>query len=168
MRRGIRAMEGRLGVELPHLWEMERATPGLLVALARALPLLRYRRKAPCDLIHLARIGATLAQDCGDCLQIAVNVARGEGVPPAVIEAAVRGWEGKLTTAQAAALGFGKRVAGGLDGNEARAALAAGIGEAAMIELAMAVASAQLFPVLRRGMGLAHACRLDLIRYAAP
>lgn len=166
-RRGVRAVERQLEVELPHLWEMERVAPGMLGTLALTLPAVGYRKRAPRDVINLVRIGATLAQDCGDCLQIAVNVARQEGVPVRVVEAAVRGWAKELTHLQARARRYGERVAAGLDAEEDRRALAEALGEPVVMELALAVATAQLFPVLRRGLGLSHACRLDLIRYAA-
>ncbi|HSG50351.1 MAG TPA: hypothetical protein VLA43_21165, partial [Longimicrobiales bacterium] len=60
-----------------------------------------------------------------------------------------------------------ERVSTGLDAGDARRALLARVGEEGMVELASAVAGAQYFPVLKRGMGLAQSCRIDGIRYHA-
>ena len=54
-----------------------------------------------------------------------------------------------------------------MDGAEQREVLLPLVGEAGMVELAVAVASSQVFPVLKRGLGMARACRLDAIRFRA-
>ena len=167
MERGIRRMEKQLGVELNHLRTVGRVAPGLLGRLAVMMPLMGYRRRVPADLMSLAGIGATMAQDCGECLQIAVNVALASGLRREMVEAAVRGRTDALTEAQAQALQYGEAVATGLDTEELRQALEARLGEGGVVELASSVAAAQYFPVLKRGMGLAHACRIDGIRYHA-
>lgn len=165
--RGIRGMEERLGVELPYLWHIRDVSPGTLGPLALFLPLVGHGKRVPKDLMHLARIGATLVQDCGECLQIAVNVAAQEGVSRSVVEAGVRGDLEKLSDVQAAALKFGQSVSSGMDGAEHRDVLLAAVGEGGVVELATAVASSQVFPVLKRGLGMARACRLDEVRYQA-
>jgi alkylhydroperoxidase/carboxymuconolactone decarboxylase family protein YurZ len=167
MERGIRGMEKQLGVELNHLRTMARVSPGLLGRVALFMPLLAYRRRVPSDLQHMAGIGATMAQDCGECLQIAVNVAVAQGLSPKLVEAAVRGRTDDLTELQALALRFGERASTGVDTEEERAELEAHLGEAGVVELASSVAASQYYPVLKRGMGLAHACRIDGIRYHA-
>ena len=160
-------MEKRLGVELRYLWHIRDVAPGTLAPLALFLPLVGHGRRTPADLLHLARIGATLVQDCGECLQIAVNVAGQEGVPREVLEAAVRGRFDLLGPSHRAALAFGQSVSSGMDGAEQREVLLPVVGEAGMVELAVAVASSQVFPVLKRGLGMARACRLDAIRFRA-
>lgn len=165
--RGIRAMERRLGVELPYLREVGRSAPALLPRLFFFLPLSAYGRVVPSGVLHVARIGATLAQDCGECLPIAVNVALQDGVPRATVEAAVRGDTDALAEAEAEALAFAERISSGLDAVEEREAVRARFGDAGVVEMASAVASSQLFPVLKRGMGFAVSCRIDALRYAA-
>jgi len=167
MERGIRGMEKQLGVELDHLRTMGRVAPGLLGRLAMFMPLLAYRRRVPAELMHMAGIGATMAQDCGSCLQIAVNVALASGLSRELVEAAVRGRTESMTEAQAEALQYGERVAAGLDSEEVRRSLEARLGEPGMVELASSVAAAQYYPVPERGMGVAQACRIDEIRYHA-
>ena len=133
MERGIRGMEGQLGVELDHLRTMGRVTQGLLGRVALFMPLLAYRKRVPNDLFQMAALGATLAQDCGHCLQIAVNLAVQSGMAPKVVEAAVRGRTEALTGAQADAFVFGERVSTGLDVEEVRRALEARVGEGGMV-----------------------------------
>ena len=65
------------------------------------------------------------------------------------------------------ALTFAERVSSGLAADTEREAIRERFGDAAVVELSAAVASAQLFPVLKRGMGYSVSCRLDAVRYAA-
>jgi alkylhydroperoxidase/carboxymuconolactone decarboxylase family protein YurZ len=167
IKHGIRGMERSLGVTLEYLREVGRVLPGALPRLAFFVPLVRYRRALPASVLNVARIGATLSQDCGECLQIAVNVALQEGVPRHTVEAAVRGDADALEDAEAEALAFAERVGTGLDANAEREWVRRRFGDAGVVELSIAVASAHVFPVLKRGMGYAQACRIDAVRYAA-
>jgi hypothetical protein len=83
------------------------------------------------------------------------------------VEAAVRGDADALEDAEAEALAFAERVGTGLDANAERESVRRRFGDAGVVELSIAVASAHVFPVLKRGMGYAQACRIDAVRYAA-
>ena len=92
LRRLARAVVARqeraLGVALEHAHDLLERAPAALAALALAQPFLQYRRRrADLGAYHVARIAATQGADCGTCVQIAVNVALREGVPPEVIRA---------------------------------------------------------------------------------
>jgi len=121
-----------------------------------------YAKHTTADIRHLAALGATRAQDCGACVQIGVNLARGDGVEAEVLRAALgRDSSTPLAEAQRDALHFGRAVTlqerGAAD---LRERLRNRFGDGAVVELSWAVAVAQFYPVLERAMGFAESCSL--------
>ena len=150
-----------LGVELPYLRAVVEHAPGAMIPIGMSMPAAGYGGVVPAPVLHMVRLGATQAQDCGECLQIAVNVARRDAVAGSDIEAAVHGRHSTLSEEYREAYLFGTHVGAGLDADELRESLRARYSERGLIELSMAAAGAQFFPVLKRGMGYARACDLQ-------
>lgn len=165
--RGVRAMENQVGMRLEYLRDLARTAPGVLPRIVGFLPLSIYRAHVPVVPMHVARIAATVTVDCGECVQIAVNVARDEGVPRPKLEAAVRGDRDALDDGEAAALAFAEVLAGGLDATVEREAVRTHFGDRGVAELSAAVASTLFFPVLKQGMGYGNACHVDAVHYAS-
>lgn len=153
----VTRLETFLGVPLPHLRLMIREAPGALVPTFLMMPIGAYGKRVPADVLHMARIGGAQAQDCGECLQIAVNMALRDGLSDATVEAAIGSGDG-LSTQQRQALDFGIRVGAGADDPEGRQAIRDAWGERGVVEMAMAVAGAVVFPVMKRGLGMAVSC----------
>ena len=160
----IDAAERKFGEKLDYLHDIASASPAAVCKLALFITFARHRKAAPLDAYYLASIGAQLSEDCGPCLQIAVNQALAEGVSPWVISSALAGGasldaDGKLY------LDFGRAVsANGPETEELRLKLAEKLSPAAMVDLAIAVAGARVFPTLKRGLGHAKSCSLVQIR----
>lgn len=151
-------LEEFLGVELPYLRAVVDHAPGAFVPIALAMPASGYGRRVPAPVLHMARLGATRAQDCAECLQIAVNVAVRDGVDPEHVLAAVSGRTSDLPAEYAEAFDFGTCVGSGDDPGRSRAALQSRFTERGLIEVSMAAAASHFFPALKRGMGFARAC----------
>lgn len=159
MKRLVPALEKRLGVRLEYMRRMADSAPGALWRFGLFMPLAGYGRVVPPRLLHLARLGATLAADCGECVEITMNVARQEGVAPDVLRAGLVRDEDVLSVVELDALDYGAAVAAGDPRSDTlRRALAAEFGEEGIIELSIAVATAQLFTTVKLGMGLNQAC----------
>jgi alkylhydroperoxidase family enzyme len=165
LRRLARALIARreraLGVALEYTHDLLDRAPGALVALALARPFLQYRRRAA-DLgaYHVARIAATQAADCGMCVQIAVNVAVRDGVPPEVIRAVLTADDDWVGPELAAVRRFAAAVARANDAavEEERAVVRARWGALGEADLAVAIAGALAFPALERALGHARGC----------
>lgn len=149
----------RMTQGLSPYWNDLAAAPGFLVEkYQHFMALSQHRHAAPRDLVAMARFGALRAEDCGPCSLIAAHGALREGMDRKLVNAAlaVRPPEGEL----ADAFGFGRAVAA----NDAVAAAELGDriegrhGRATRTELAVAAASARVFPALKRGLGLAQSC----------
>ena len=63
-----------------------------------------------------------------------------------------------------AAFRFGQALALGLDAEEERARIRSEWGESALVEASVAAAYAVTFPIVKRGMGHAHACDVRQLR----
>ena len=154
----ITRFEAVLGVGLPYLRHIERHRPGLMLPIGLSMPAMSYGSHMPFGLLHLVRLGATIAQDCGECLQIAVNMAARDGLAAETIRTALRG---DADGFEATAFAFGRQLGLGLDAPEERDAIRKQWGEQGLIEAANAAASALFFPALKRGLGFAEACNLQ-------
>ncbi len=159
--RQIAAAERRFGAPLDYLRDMLAAAPGLLVRFGAGTALLARRRRAPADAWHVAALAGTLHEDCGTCLQLGVRLARKDGLPAEVLRAVLAREPARLPEPLAEAFRFADAVCRA-DGSEGpfRDALRARLGQEALVELSLAVASARVFPTVKRGMGHAVSCSL--------
>ena len=160
----IDAAERKFGEKLDYLRDIASASPAAFYKLALFLAFARHRKAAPLDAYYLSSIGALLSEDCGPCLQIAVNQALAEGVSPSIISSALAGGA-SLDADRKLYLDFGRAVsANEPEAEEMRLKLAEKLSPAAMVDLALAIASARVFPALKRGLGHAKSCSLVHIR----
>ena len=123
------------------------------------MPITMHRHDAPADLFAMARIGATLVEDCGPCALTCAAGALADGVDRDLVNAALRAEppEGDLRTAFA----FGAAIA--QQSAEAFAlgdAIEAHWGRTVRLELAVTAATVRAYPAMKRGLGLSRACSL--------
>ena len=160
----IDAAERKFGEKLDYLRDIASASPAAFYKFALFLAFARHRKAAPPDAYYLSSIGALLSEDCGPCLQIAVNQALAEGVSPSIISSALAGGA-SLDADRKLYLDFGRAVsANEPEAEEMRLKLAEKLSPAAMVDLAIAIAGARVFPALKRGLGHAKSCSLVQIR----
>ena len=156
----IDRQERALGVELDYLRDVADSSLAAFGKFGLAGPLLQHRRHVAAAPWHLARLAATRVQDCGTCVQTVVNAARADGVPADLLRTALADALG-TDTPEAVAAAFGRAVAARADDvTAAREAARRAFGEDGLVELSLAVATVQLFPILKRGLGQDVACRL--------
>lgn len=153
----VRAMDGIAPGETEYVHRVAALPGGALEKLQHFMPASSHRHAAPADLFAMARIGATRAEDCGPCTLIAARWALHDGVPRAVVQAALDGTlpEGDLAEAYA----FGRAVALGHPDSSVRgSAIAIRHGTAVRDELALSVAMVRVYPALKRGLGIPQSC----------
>lgn len=156
--RAIARQEAALGASLDYLRTLGETSTAAVVKMGAFAPLAEHRKAAAPDVWHLARLAATQVQDCGTCVQIVVNQALSDGVPRPLLRAALEA--GALEDGQRLAMAFGRAVASREGALEAGDAVRDWFGEDVRVELALAVATCQLFPILKRGLGQDLACAL--------
>jgi hypothetical protein len=129
------------------------------------------RRAAPGAALAAAGIVGTLAEDCGPCTQIGVDMAAAGGVKPDVLRAILAGDEAAMGEEAALAWRF------------ARASLARDMpacdplrdeilrrwGEKGLVAIAMALTTARMYPTLKYALGHGKACsRVTVAGVATP
>ncbi len=159
LHRRIAKMERSYGYDGTYMHEMLDASLAAFVKFALFQIMSAHRDGVPKEAWLAARIAAALAEDCGPCTQLVVDMALRDGMPGAGIAALLRG---DIEQAGAeAALGFryGMAVA-----TNAAAALELvetarqRYGARGLVSLSFAVASARVYPSLKRGLGHGMAC----------
>lgn len=168
IRRQLDAVERRLGASVEYLRYVAGVSLRAFVKFLLIGPAAGHRRVCPREMLHAARIAAAQSEDCGPCVQIAVNLALADGVDAALIRSIVDGDPAKLPEDAALAYRFAKSVADRTgDDNEWRRRLRARFADEVIVELALAVAMARVFPTFKRGLGYAQSCSLVTVPVAA-
>ena len=161
VKRKIRAKEKELGVSMDYAVEMYETAPDAFWAFSKIMPAAEHRSKIPPAPYHLARLVATRHADCGSCVQIVVNMAKADGVEPSVLKAALAGKVEELPESLRDVYRFAQAVVTQNGEDEAyRDRLRQVFGAEAVVELALAIAMCQVFPVLKRGLGHAKSCSI--------
>jgi hypothetical protein len=118
------------------------------------------RKAAPAEALAAAGIAGTLAEDCGPCTQISVDIAAANGVGPGVLRAILAGDEGAM--GEAAALGW----------RFARASLARDMtvadplrdeivrrwGDKGLVAISLSITTARMYPTLKYALGYGSTC----------
>ena len=157
--RSLRAAEAEIGEPVDFLRQIYRASPAALFKFALFRPLADHRAAAPPELCYLVRLVVTRLEDCGPCLRIAVRQARKAGVDPALIRATLAGEPERLPEAAAEAYRFAEAVVSKDEAvGELSAALGARHGEAALVDLALGIATARVFTTVKRALGHGGSC----------
>jgi len=118
------------------------------------------QKAAPAEVIAAVKIVGTLAEDCGPCTQIAIDMAAADGVAPHILRAILAGDEAGM--GEAAVLGW----------RFARASLARDLeavdplreeivrrwGEAGLVAVSLSLTAARMYPTLKYALGYGRAC----------
>lgn len=154
-----RAAEARLRVPTSYITELGEASFSGFIKFVLFLPLAGHRGRADETLLHVARLAAFRHEDCGSCLQGAINVALDEGVAPASLAAVLDGDYSTMPPPVSLIVRFTEGVLA-MDGSECepRQEILARYGATTLAELSLAIASARVFPTIKRGLGHSVSC----------
>ncbi len=118
------------------------------------------RKAAPAELLAAAGIAGTLAEDCGPCTQISVDMAAAGGVAPAILRAILAGDQAAM--GEVAALGWRFARASMARDMEAADPLRDEIvrrwGERGLLAVGLSITTARMYPTLKYALGYGKAC----------
>jgi hypothetical protein len=157
--RQIDKMETQWGYDASYMRAVLAASPASFVKFA-VLPFLVDHKAAPEAALAAAGIVGTLAEDCGPCTQIGVDMAVAKGVAPEVLRAILTGDEAGMGESAALAWRF------------ARASLARDMaaadplrdeivrrwGEKGLVAISLSLMTARMYPTLKYALGHGKAC----------
>jgi AhpD family alkylhydroperoxidase len=159
--------ERALGVSVDYLRHILRYSLPAFFKFSLFLPLARHRRALPPAPYHIARLVATQQADCGTCVQAEVNLARRAGIDATVLEAVIQHRVEDLEPDIADIYRFTRAIVAATGEEEAlRPQLRERYGEAGMVDLALAIAAAQVYPTTKRALGYATSCTLVEVQVA--
>jgi hypothetical protein len=158
LNRFIARMERRWRYDAGYMHRMADISPTTALKFAIVTSLVD-RRAAPPEAIAAAGLAGTLAEDCGPCTQLGVDMAAAAGVSPAVLRAILAGDGPKMGETAALAYDFAQAVlAHDVEADRLRDEIVERWGEKALAALALAITTARMYPTLKYGMGYGKAC----------
>ncbi len=161
----LNSEEKKLGVPLDYARHILGTSLRTFFKFLKIMPLAEYRRALPPEPFYAARIIATRHDDCGECVQIAVNQARNAGIKSALLEAVLADRLEDLPEEVADACRFATAVITcSADLDAVRERIRQRHGEEALVELALTIAAGRFFPTAKRALGYAKSCSTMSIR----
>ncbi len=159
----IQAFESAYNYDATYMHRLLAASPEAYAVFEAFLPMGHFRRELCTEAFHVAKIVVMKIEDCGSCLQLSVKMALEAGLSPATVRAAL-GEGVDLSASLQLVHRFAAAVAGNAGVEEADIeALVACYGDGGLAELALAIASARVYPSVKRAMGLSQSCSLQAI-----
>ena len=160
LHRMINRVEKKLGVSTDESRYLLDKSMSSFLAFSTVQTWVDRHPHVPNGVYYAAKIAAYREEDCGTCLQIAVNLARAAGVPSDLVRAAANGRVEALPAHMQEAYRFGGMQANREDDDELRERFRARYGDEGLIELGMGIASARMFPAFKRTLGFAKSCAM--------
>jgi hypothetical protein len=158
--RALGAFSKRYDYDVSYMRAILASSPRAFMRLAGITKAAQHCEVAPKNAFYSAKLIGALAEDCGPCTQLVVNMAREAGVADAQIEAVLR----RETAAMAPDTALGFRFAEAVvfrqeHEDETREAVRAQWGDKGVIDLTYALQIGRLFPMIKAGLGYAKECR---------
>ena len=175
-RRTLRAFAKRYGYDVSYLLMMLNESPAGFFKFAPLLKASAHREAVPVDASFAAKIVGALAEDCGPCTQLVIDMALEAGMAKDQIEAVLRRDPRPMSDTTRLAFKFADAVARrSIDDEEFRDAVRAQWGEKGVIDLTLALQLGRMFPMVKAGLGYAKECRrvtvdghnVDVVKQAA-
>jgi hypothetical protein len=155
----IAAFEREWNYDASYIRELIDADPRAMMAFGKVQSLSRYRKDIPLAAYCAAGLIAVLAEDCGPCTQLGIDMAQRAGVDPAVLRAIVARDYLAMPDEVALAVRFAEATLHHApDTDELRQEVLRRWGERGLISLAFAMLSARMYPTLKYALGHGRAC----------
>jgi len=159
MNRKLARFEREWNYDASYLHEMVEADPAAAAAFAKVMALGGYRKDVPPAVQFAAGIAGTMAEDCGPCTQLTIDMAERAGVAPAILRAIVA----RDFDAMPQEVALGLRFADATlrhapEADALRVDIVCRWGKRALISLTFALLAARLYPTTKYALGHGHSC----------
>jgi hypothetical protein len=174
-RRVLRSVRKRYGYDTSYLEMMLKEAPSAFFKFVRVAKASGHREVVPVDASFAVKLVGALAEDCGPCTQLVVDMALETGMPKDQIEAVLRRELRSMNSATVLGFRFADAVVRRSADDEHRDAVRARWGEKGVIDLTMALQMGRMFPMVKSALGYAKECRrvtvsghnVDVVKQAA-
>ena len=148
-----------------YMREMLRVSPDGFQTFEGFMPMGSYRKSAPVDVLFVAKTTTMKTEDCGACTQLNIRMAIEAGVSKEILKSVMNNGEG-LSEELKDVYHFSKSVATNTpmpDGLYKK--LESKYSKEVMVELGLAIASAKVYPTVKRALGYAGSCSLHQFEF---
>jgi AhpD family alkylhydroperoxidase len=155
----IEAAARRNGGDSSYMVALYAASPRVLRRLKSAVDMLSHREAIPVEAAYAAQLTGALAEGCGSCVQIHINMARDAAMGDEQIEAILLGDETALSVNVALAMRFARAISSrSPDEHAARECVRARWGDKGVVDVTMATQASRFLSMLKFGFGFATTC----------
>ena len=159
LHRQIAAFERTWNYDAGYLHELIDIDPRAAMAFGKLQAFSAYRKGVPPAVYSAAGIVAVMAEDCGPCTQIGIDMAQKGGVDPAVLRAIVTRDFKAMPAEVALAVRFAEAaLRHAPEADALREEVVARFGKQGLVALSFAMLSARMYPTLKYALGHGHAC----------
>jgi hypothetical protein len=160
VKRRLNTFTRSFNYDTSYMSEMYDASPRAFWKFSKVATLSQHREDVPKEAWYAAKIVATLAEDCGPCAQLVIDMAARAGVSGPAHRAIVNQDERAMPPDAAQGYTFARAVlARDLAGSDRlRAQAETRWGHRALVSLALAIASSRVFPAVKYALGHGRAC----------
>jgi len=163
-RRMLRATAKRYGYDASYLEMMLEESPAAFFKFAPVMKASAHREVVPVEASFAAKITGAMAEDCGPCTQLTVDMALEAGMAKDQIEAVLRRDAGAMNAATALGFRFADAIVHhSADDERHRDAVRARWGEKGVIDLTVGLQMGRLFPMIKTALGYAKECRRVIV-----
>ena len=150
--------------DVSYLRHMLDVSPSAFFKFSKLNGAAAHREAAPADAAFAASLVGAVAEDCGPCAQLVVNMALEAGVDRDQIEAVLTRNVAAMNSDTALGFRFAEAVVDRLpEADEVRDAIRAQWGAKAVIDLTMTIQIGRLYPMVKTALGYAKTCqRLEI------
>jgi hypothetical protein len=159
LRRRINAFERTWNYDASYIREMIDTDPRAMMTFGKVQGLSQYRRDVPLASYCAAGLIAVMAEDCGPCTQLGIDMAQRQGVDPDVLRAIVaRDYVAMPEDVALAARFTEATLRHAPEADDLRDEVLHRWGKRGLISLAFAMLSARMYPTLKYALGYGQAC----------
>jgi len=159
LQRWITKFERQWNYDASYLRDVLDADPRALWAISKLSGIGSYRKDVPTAAYCAAGIVGTMAEDCGPCTQLVVDMAQRQGVDPAVLRAVVARDLSAMPFDVALAVRFAETTLNHApEADDLREEVVRRWGKRALVSLAFAITAARIYPTLKYAMGHGRSC----------
>jgi hypothetical protein len=156
----LKRMAQRFDYDVSYLLYLLDESPQAFWTFTRATAMSRHRERVPAEAAFTARLVATLSEDCGPCTQLLVRHATEAKMATEQIEAVLTPNAAAMNPAVALAYRYADAVLNRRpDAADAREAVRSHWGHKGLIDLALSMQGARLYPMMKDALGYAVECR---------
>ncbi|HLX18048.1 MAG TPA: hypothetical protein VKS24_22900 [Bradyrhizobium sp.] len=159
LQRQIAAFERTWNYDASYMHEMIDIDPRAMLAFGKVQAISNYRKDVPPAAYAAAGIVAVMAEDCGPCTQLGIDMAQQGGVDAAVLRAIVARDFKAMPVEAALAVRFTEAtLQHAPEADELREAVVRQFGKRGLIALSFAMLAARMYPTLKYALGHGQAC----------